>query len=67
MRKYNKIRKQIEADSHAPMTGNNVSHSKRRTKRKFHPNLQTTHILVDGVRIRVRIRAKAIKALNKLD
>ncbi len=32
------------------MSGNNVSHSKRRTRRRFMPNLQPTHI-VDGARL----------------
>ena len=28
------------------MVGNNVSHSKRRTKRKFYPNLQTKKFFI---------------------
>lgn len=31
-----------------PMAGNNVSHSKVHTKRRFMPNLQTAHISIKG-------------------
>ena len=30
------------------MSGNLVSHSKRRTKRSWAPNIQTVHVVVDG-------------------
>ena len=31
-----------------PMTGNNVSHAKNRTKRRFNPNLHTHRFWVDS-------------------
>ena len=31
-----------------PAVGNNRSHSNRATKRRFEPNLQRVHIMLDG-------------------
>ena len=36
--------KKCEVCGKGPMTGNNVSHSKRRTRRRFLPNLQIKKI-----------------------
>jgi large subunit ribosomal protein L28 len=47
--------------------GNNVSHSVRRTKRKFYPNLFWRNIKdpESGMTLRLRLSAKAIKTLKK--
>lgn len=47
--------------------GNNVSHSLRRTKRKFLPNLFWRNITdpATGMTVRLRLSAKAIKTLKK--
>lgn len=47
--------------------GNNVSHSKRRTKRKFYPNLFTKkYYLPDEKRwISLKISASGIRLINK--
>jgi large subunit ribosomal protein L28 len=47
--------------------GNNVSHSVRRTKRRFYPNLFWRNIKdpITGMTIRLRLSAKAIKTLKK--
>ena len=47
--------------------GNNVSHSVRRTKRKFYPNLFFRNIRdpQTGMVFRMRLSAKAIKTLKK--
>lgn len=47
--------------------GNNVSHSVRRTKRKFYPNLFWRNIKdpISGLSVRLRLSAKAIKTLKK--
>ena len=47
--------------------GNNVSHSVRRTKRKFFVNLFWRNIKdpITGAVVRVRLSAKAIKTLKK--
>ena len=47
--------------------GNNVSHSVRRTKRRFYPNLFWRNIKdpETGLVLRMRLSAKAIKTLKK--
>ncbi len=49
------------------MVGNNVSHSKRRTKRKFYPNLFTKKFfLVEENRwINLKVSASGIRLINK--
>ena len=48
-------------------TGHNVSHSVRRTKRKFYPNLFERNVRdpETGIVYRLRLCAKAIKTLKK--
>ena len=49
-----------------PMSGNNVSHAKNRTKRKFLPNLRTVRItLEDGTTKKIKICAKELRTLKK--
>jgi len=50
------------------ITGNNVSHSKRRTKRKFYPNLQTKkfYIAEEDKWVTLKVCGSAIKDINKL-
>ena len=49
-----------------PMTGNNVSHAKNRTKRRFLPNLRTVRItLEDGTSRKIKISAKELRTLKK--
>ena len=49
-----------------PMSGNNVSHAKNRTKRRFLPNLRTVRItLEDGTTSKIRISAKELRTLKK--
>jgi large subunit ribosomal protein L28 len=47
------------------MKGNNVSHSNRRTKRVWKPNLQSKNIVIDGVKYKIRACAKYIKRMNR--
>ncbi len=51
-----------------PLSGNNVSHSKRKTKRKFNPNIQKKRFFVpeSGEWITLKVSTKAIKNINKL-
>jgi large subunit ribosomal protein L28 len=39
-----------------PLVGHNVSHSKRRTKRRFLPNLQVTSLWSDSLNLPVKLR-----------
>lgn len=49
-----------------PMSGNNVSHSKRRTRRRFLPNLQPITLLSDALNLPVRLRlsTRGIKTIE---
>ena len=51
-----------------PISGNNVSHSNRRTKRVFIPNLQKKRFYVPEVDkwITLRVSTRAIRTINKL-
>lgn len=50
-----------------PLTGNNVSHSNIKTKRRFLPNLQTKRFfLVEENRwITLKLSTEAIRTINK--
>lgn len=50
------------------MVGNNVSHSKRRTKRRFYPNLidKKFYIPEDKKWIQLRISTSALRTINKI-
>ncbi len=51
-----------------PITGNNVSHSNRKTKRRFLPNLQKKRFFIPELDrwITLKLTAKAIRTINKL-
>ncbi|HET9235566.1 MAG TPA: 50S ribosomal protein L28 [Candidatus Eisenbacteria bacterium] len=48
-----------------PGFGNNISHSHRRTRRRWNPNVQKLRIMVDGVPRRAAVCTKCLKA-NKV-
>lgn len=50
------------------MVGNNVSHSKRRTKRKFNANLFTKKFywVEQGIWVSLTISAAGLRTINKL-
>ena len=49
-----------------PMSGNNVSHAKNRTKRKFLPNLRTVRVtLEDGTTKKIKVAASTLKTMKK--
>lgn len=49
------------------MVGNNVSHSKRRTKRKFYPNLITKKFYLpeEDSYITLKVATSALRTINK--
>ena len=49
------------------MVGNNVSHAKNKTKRKFYPNLHTKKFFVPetGETIILKVSANAIRTIDK--
>jgi large subunit ribosomal protein L28 len=57
--------KVIKIGNQKPSSGNNVSHSKRRTKRTFKPNLVTKKIEINGVTHKVSMSARLMKGFTK--
>jgi len=49
------------------MKGNNVSHSNKKTKRRFYPNLQTKKFFIPetGEWITLKVAASTIKTIDK--
>ncbi|MDR1897837.1 MAG: 50S ribosomal protein L28 [Prevotellaceae bacterium] len=50
------------------MVGNNVSHSKRRTKREFSPNLKTKRFWLEDEKrfITLKVSTAGIRTINKV-
>ncbi len=59
--------KVCEITGKTAMVGNNVSHSNRRTKRKFNPNLKTKRFWCEAENrwITLKVTAAGIKTINK--
>ncbi len=51
----------------SPMSGNNVSHSNRKTKRRFLPNLNKLSFKSEalGVKLNFKIAASTLRTINK--
>lgn len=51
-----------------PMSGNNVSHAKNRTRRRFEPNLHSHRFWIEDEKrfIKLRLSAKGIRIVDKL-
>jgi len=51
-----------------PVSGNNVSHAKNRTKRRFLPNLHTHRFWVEGEKrfVKLRLSAKGMRIVDKV-
>ena len=48
------------------MSGNNVSHSKVRTRRRFMPNLQRVHVVVADRSVRRLVCTRCIRTQSKV-
>lgn len=57
--------KRCEICGKRPMTGNNVSHSKVHTKRRFMPNLHAATLTVDGRAVKVKACTRCIRTQSK--
>ncbi len=51
-----------------PMSGNNVSHSNRKTKRKFYPNLinKKFYLEEEGMWVQLWVSARGLRIINKI-
>ena len=59
--------KRCQLTGKACLTGNNVSHAKNKTKRRFLPNLQKISFLSEklGKSIQLKVAASAIRTVEK--
>lgn len=48
-----------------PMSGKNVSHSMRHTCRRWNVNMQTTTLVIDGKKQKVKVSAAGLRTLRK--
>ncbi len=57
-----------EVTGKRPMTGNNVSHAKNRTKRRFLPNLHTHRFWLESENrhVKLRVSGKGMRTIDKL-
>lgn len=51
-----------------PQTGNNVSHAKNRTRRRFTPNLHSHRFWVESEKrfVKLRLSSKGMRIIDKL-
>ncbi|MBI4185952.1 MAG: 50S ribosomal protein L28 [Chloroflexi bacterium] len=49
----------------SPQFGHNVSHSKRRTNRRWLPNVQPTTIIIDGRPKRINLCTRCLRTQHK--
>ena len=55
-----------EISGKRPRTGNNVSHAKNRTKRRFLPNIRTIRVtLEDGTTKKIKVSASTLRTMKK--
>jgi large subunit ribosomal protein L28 len=59
--------KVCEVTGKRPVTGNNVSHAKNRTKRRFEPNLHEKRFYVpsEDRYVKLRVSAKGMRIIDK--
>jgi len=48
-----------------PQFGNRVSHSNRKTRHKFNPNIQQVRLEINGVSRKVKICTSCLRSLKK--
>ena len=58
--------RRCELTGKGPMVGNNVSHAKNRTKRRFLPNLNDVSLMSDALSrtVKLRISAAALRTVD---
>lgn len=64
---YKKMSRICQITGKKMMVGNNVSHSKRRTKRRFYPNLITKRFFLEEENrwVTLKVTAAGIRTINK--
>ena len=54
--------KYCEVCNKGVMSGNKVSHSNRKTKRTWAPNIQTVHVLVNGAPKKMNVCTRCLRS-----
>lgn len=59
--------RRCELTGRSVRSGNNVSHSNRKTRRRFEPNLQRVHLLSEalGRSVPLRVSTRALRTVQK--
>lgn len=59
--------RQCQVTGKRPMSGNNVSHAKNRTRRRFLPNLHARKFWVESENrwVRLRVSSKGLRIIDK--
>ncbi len=67
MRSDNKMSRVCQVTGKRPMAGNNVSHAKNRTRRRFEPNLHTHRFWVEEEKkfVKLRVSTKGMRIIDK--
>jgi large subunit ribosomal protein L28 len=67
-KKYTIMSKVCDLTGKRPISGNHVSHSNRKTKRRFYPNLQTKKFFIPETNewVTLKVSTSAIRTINKL-
>jgi large subunit ribosomal protein L28 len=67
LKKINKMSRVCQLTGKSVMVGNNVSHSNRKTKRKFYPNLITKKFYLpeEDSYVTLKISTSALRTINK--
>jgi len=62
-----KMSKVCQVTGKRPVTGNNVSHAKNHTKRRFLPNLHSHRFWVESEKrfVKLRVSAKGMRIIDK--
>lgn len=62
-----KMSKVCQVTGKRPITGNNVSHAKNRTKRRFLPNLHRHRFWLESAKrfVRLRVSSKGMRIIDK--
>jgi len=56
------VARRCEICGKGPIFGHSISHSHRVTNRRWNPNLQRVHAIVDGKRKRIRVCTECLKS-----
>jgi len=66
LKEYLSMAMKCESCGKGILYGHNVSHSKRRTLRKFRPNLHSARIVIDGTAKKMKLCTKCLRMYKRV-